>query len=97
MVASYSLPESRALLIHSDLVGYFAAALTTIAFIPQAVLTWKNKHAQGVSLGMYMIFTVGIALWLVYGMLIAVWPIIIANAITLMLAGFILTMKIIYK
>ena len=82
---------------YSDLVGYFAAALTTIAFIPQAWLTWKNKHAQGISLGMYMIFTVGIALWLSYGILIQVWPIIIANAVTLMLAGFILAMKIIYK
>lgn len=80
-----------------DLVGYLAAILTTLAFIPQALLTWKNKHAQGVSLGMYVIFTVGITLWLIYGLCIHVWPLIIANAITLALAGFILTMKIVYK
>ena len=80
-----------------DLIGYMAATLTTVAFIPQALLTWKNKHAQGVSLGMYFIFTIGIALWLIYGIFLQIWPIIIANAITLMLAAFILAMKIIFK
>jgi MtN3 and saliva related transmembrane protein len=82
---------------YADSVGYLAAILTTLAFIPQAWMTWKNKHADGVSLGMYVIFTLGIALWLVYGILIQVWPMIIANTITLLLAGFILVMKIIYK
>jgi len=80
-----------------DSVGYLAAFLTTIAFVPQAWMTWKNKHARGVSLGMYIIFTLGIALWLAYGVLIQVWPMIIANTITLLLASFILVMKIIYK
>ncbi|MET3106646.1 MtN3 and saliva related transmembrane protein [Oxalobacteraceae bacterium GrIS 2.11] len=80
-----------------DLVGYLAAVLTTIAFIPQALLTWKNKHAQGVSLHMYIIFTTGIACWLVYGLCIHVWPLIVANTVTLMLASFILTMKIVFK
>jgi len=81
----------------SDIIGYMAALMTTVAFIPQALMTWKNKHANGVSLGMYIVFTVGIALWLVYGVCIQVWPVIIANAVTLMLASFILVMKIIYK
>ena len=81
----------------ADLVGYLAAILTTIAFIPQAMLTWKKKHAQGISLGMYIIFTTGILMWLIYGLCIGVWPLIIANTITLVLAGFILIMKIIYK
>lgn len=85
------------LFLNADLVGYLAAILTTIAFIPQALLTWKNKHAQGISLGMYIIFTSGILMWLIYGLCIGVWPLIIANAITLALAGFILTMKIIYN
>ncbi len=80
-----------------DSVGYLAAFLTTIAFVPQAWMTWKNKHARGVSLGMYIIFTLGIALWLAYGILIQVWPMIIANTITLLLASFILVMKIMYK
>ena len=80
-----------------DSVGYLAAFLTTIAFVPQAWMTWNNKHARGVSLGMYIIFTLGIALWLAYGILIQVWPMIIANTITLLLASFILMMKIMYK
>jgi len=81
----------------ADLIGYLAAILTTIAFVPQAHMTWKHKHADGVSLGMYAIFTLGIALWLVYGICLSIWPIIIANTFTLLLAAFILTMKIIYK
>jgi MtN3 and saliva related transmembrane protein len=84
-------------MISSDIIGYMAALMTTIAFIPQAMLTWKHKHADGVSLGMYIVFTIGIALWLVYGLCLHVWPVIIANAVTLMLASFILVMKIIYK
>lgn len=81
----------------ADLIGYLAAILTTIAFIPQALLTWKNKHAHGVSLGMYVIFTLGIAMWLIYGICLQVWPMILANTFTLMLALFILAMKIRYR
>ena len=78
----------------ADLVGYLAAMLTTVAFVPQAWLTWKTRRADGVSLGMYGIFTAGIALWLIYGLLVGAWPIIVANALTLALALFILGMKI---
>lgn len=81
----------------ADLIGYIAACMTTSAFIPQAWMTWKRKHAEGVSLGMYVILVSGIVLWLTYGILLHAWPIIIANAVTLMLALFILTMKLIYK
>jgi MtN3 and saliva related transmembrane protein len=81
----------------TDTIGYLAACFTTSAFIPQAWMTWKNKHAQGVSLGMYLILVGGIVLWLGYGVLLHAWPIIIANAITLLLAVFILVMKLIYK
>jgi MtN3 and saliva related transmembrane protein len=79
-----------------DAIGYLAAALTTAAFVPQAWLTWKTRRADGVSLGMYAIFTVGVALWLVYGIVIGAWPIIVANAITLALALFILLIKLRY-
>ena len=79
-----------------DLLGYCAAALTTLAFVPQAVMTWKHRHADGVSLGMYSMFTVGVALWLVYGVFIGAWPVIVSNAITLLLALFILGMKLRY-
>lgn len=78
----------------ADWVGAFAATLTTVAFIPQAWMTWKRRHADGVSLGMYSIFTLGVALWLAYGLLLGSWPIIISNILTLGLAVFILVMKI---
>jgi MtN3 and saliva related transmembrane protein len=77
-----------------DWLGTLAGGLTTIAFIPQAVLTWRRKKAEGVSLGMYSLFTTGIALWLVYGFWLGAVPIIVANAITLVLALFILVMKV---
>lgn len=78
------------------LAGYAGAALTTVAFIPQAVHTWRTRSTAGISLGMYAIFTTGVAAWLVYGMLLEQWPIIIANSITLPLALSILVMKIRY-
>lgn len=77
-----------------NLIGALAATLTTIAFIPQAWMTWKSKRAEGVSLGMYSIFTTGVALWLLYGVIIGAWPVIIANFFTLALALFILAMKL---
>ena len=82
---------------HSELIGYLAATLTTIAFIPQALHTWRLRSAHGVSLGMYAIFTSGVALWLVYGLLLGAWPLIIANAATLALALFILAMKVRFR
>jgi MtN3 and saliva related transmembrane protein len=77
-----------------NLIGAIAALLTTIAFIPQAWLTWKTRRTDHISLGMYLIFTIGVALWLAYGLLIGAWPVIIANATTLVLALFILGMKL---
>jgi MtN3 and saliva related transmembrane protein len=77
-----------------DVVGAIAAILTTAAFIPQAWHTWKTRHAAGISLGMYSIFTIGVALWLAYGLIIGAWPVIIANSITFTLALFILAMKL---
>lgn len=88
-------PMALSALQHLDnLIGTLAAVLTTAAFIPQAWLTWKSRKADGVSLGMYSIFTAGVALWLLYGLLIGAWPVIIANALTLALALFILIMKL---
>ncbi len=78
----------------TDLIGFFAAFLTTAAFIPQAWMSWKTGRADGVSLGMYLIFTSGVTLWLGYGILIGAWPIMVANFITLLLSLFILVMKI---
>lgn len=77
-----------------DWIGSAAATLTTTAFIPQAWKVWHTKHTADISLGMYAMFTLGVALWLAYGILLESWPIIIANSITLLLAGTVLAMKI---
>ena len=77
-----------------DAVGSLAAILTTISFVPQAWHSFKTRDVSGVSLGMYSVFTVGVALWLAYGLLLGAWPIVIANAITLALALAILVMKL---
>jgi MtN3 and saliva related transmembrane protein len=82
------------LLSTSDWLGYIAASLTTAAFVPQAWLTFRTRDVGGISLGMYATFTVGIALWLAYGVMLDEWPIIIANAVTLVLAALILGMKL---
>jgi len=77
-----------------DWIGSAAATLTTTAFIPQAWKVWHTRHTADISLGMYALFTLGVALWLVYGVLLESWPIIIANCITLLLAGLVLVMKL---
>ena len=79
----------------NDLVGYPAAFLTTIAFVPQAWQSWRTRDLSGISLPMYAMFTTGVALWLVYGILIDSLPIMIANAITLMLASLVLWLKLV--
>jgi MtN3 and saliva related transmembrane protein len=78
-------------------IGYVAAILTTGSFVPQAWLTFRTRDVSGISLGMYSAFTLGIALWLIYGVAIGAWPIIIANIITLTLASAILVMKLRYR
>ena len=80
----------------ADIVGSLAAILTTVSFFPQAWHSFKTKDVSGVSLGMYSVFTVGVALWLVYGLLLRAWPIVVANVITLGLAVAILGMKLAY-
>jgi MtN3 and saliva related transmembrane protein len=77
-----------------DVVGSLAAILTTVSFLPQAWHSFKTRDVSGISLGMYSVFTTGVALWLVYGWLLGAWPIVIANAITLVLAAAILGMKL---
>ena len=80
----------------SELIGFAAAILSTASFVPQALHTFQTKDVRGISLGMYSAFTLGVALWLVYGLLLNAWPIVIANAITLALAASILVMKLRY-
>ena len=78
----------------TTLLGTMAGTLTTIAFIPQALKTWRSRSAKDISLGMFVLFSTGVLLWLVYGIALGEWPIIIANAITLALALMILALKV---
>ncbi|MDP3823330.1 MAG: SemiSWEET transporter [Burkholderiales bacterium] len=77
-----------------DTLGYAAATLTTASFVPQAWLTFRTRDVSGISLAMYSVFTLGIALWLVYGLYIEAWPVVIANVVTFALAAAILGMKL---
>ena len=77
-----------------DAIGSVAAVLTTASFVPQAWHSFKTRDVSGISLGMYSAFTLGVALWLLYGVLLQSWPLMIANSITLALAAAILVMKL---
>ncbi|MRW87410.1 hypothetical protein GJ698_25395 [Pseudoduganella sp. FT26W] len=79
--------------IDSNLLGLIAAFCTTFAFVPQVVLIWRRRSAEGVSTGMYCVFCFGVLLWLIYGISIQAWPIAINNGITLVLACAVLVMK----
>jgi len=81
----------------NDLIGYLAASLTTLSFVPQAWHTFRTRDVRGISLGMYSVFTLGVALWLVYGLRVGAWPVVAANAITLLPASAILVMKLVFE
>jgi len=79
------------------IIGLVAALCTTLAFVPQVIKTWQSKSAKDLSLGMFLLFFVGVCLWLTYGLIINDLPIIVANLLTVILAGIILLFKFIYK
>jgi MtN3 and saliva related transmembrane protein len=76
------------------LLGYAAAACTTLAFVPQVVRAWRSRSTRDISLGMFVVLTTGMLLWLVYGLLTANMPIVYANAATFVLSLTILVLKI---
>ena len=78
-------------------IGFFAAFCTTIAFLPQAIKVYKSKSTKDISLYMFLIFTIGVLSWLIYGIIIFNLPVILANAVTLVLSLFILIYKLRYK
>lgn len=80
----------------TDLIGYLAAGLTTLSFLPQALHTFRTRDVSGISLGMYALFTAGVAMWVAYGALMASGPLLAANIVTLTLALAILLMKLRY-
>lgn len=81
-------------MIFVDYIGSVAATCTTLAFVPQAMHSYKTRDLSGISLPMYTIFTLGVAMWLIYGLLKQDWPIIVANTITVALSAMILVLKI---
>ena len=78
------------------LIGFAAATCTTVAYAPQAIKVWKTRSTGDISLGMFLVMLLGLALWLVYGLLSGDAPLVAANAITMLLAGGILVMKLRY-
>ena len=78
------------------LLGFAAAACTTLAYAPQFVKVWRTRSTEDISLGMFLVLVLGVALWLLYGLLSGDGPLIASNAITLVLAGAILFMKLKY-
>ena len=79
---------------HQELIGALAALLTTAAFVPQVIRTIRTRDTRGISLGMYLMFCSGVALWAIYGAMLGSWPIITANGITLVLALVVLWFKL---
>ena len=79
------------------MLGFTAGTLTTLAFVPQVIKSWKSKSTQDVSLAMFLVLCTGILLWLTYGFLINDTPLIVANGFSLLLAGSILIMKLRFK
>lgn len=80
-----------------SIIGYVAAVLTTVSFLPQALQIIKTKNTKGISLPMYLLFTTGVFLWLIYGLHTRSVPVWSANLVTFILAAIILTFKIKYK
>ena len=82
--------------MHIEIIGLLAAICTTIAFLPQVLRTWKTRSVADISLSMYLVLCTGLVLWLVYGLYIGSLPVVLANAVTLVLAGAVLVMRIRY-
>ncbi len=78
-------------------IGLLAGSLTTIAFLPQAIKTWKTKSTRDVSLGMFVTFCTGVLLWIVYGLLVGDLPVLMTNIVTFILASTILWFKLKYQ
>jgi MtN3 and saliva related transmembrane protein len=78
----------------TNLIGYISAFLTTLAFVPQALHSWKTRDLSGISLPMYSLFSIGVMGWIIYGFMIASLPIILANVVTFLLACAVLVLKL---
>lgn len=78
-------------------IGLIAGTLTTISFVPQLIRIWKTHSTKDLSLVMFLLFTAGVVMWLIYGICVRQLPVIISNVVTLLMAIIILIFKFIYK
>ena len=81
----------------TEILGLVAGLFTTIAFVPQVIKIWTSKHANDISLAMFSLFSSGVALWIIYGLIIGSLPVILSNAVTLVLALAILFLKLYFR
>lgn len=78
----------------TPIIGLLAGVLTTVSFVPQVARTVTSRDTRAISLGMYALFTLGVFLWFVYGLVLGDLPIVLANGITFVLAGIVLSLKL---
>lgn len=97
LVLRYTAAAMTELPFSPTWIGITAALLTTSAFAPQAIQAWRSRSTRDVSLAMFSLMVSGILLWLIYGLLIGDWPLILSNAVTLVLAGAILVAKLRFR
>jgi len=75
-------------------IGFAAAFFTTVAYVPQVLRIWRTRSTEDISLGMFVVMTIGVVLWLIYGILLGSAPVIAANGVTLVLSATILVLKL---
>ncbi len=92
--SSRTRPSAMSILQHTDILGFVAATFTTLSFLPQVWHSYRTRDVSGVSGAMYCLFTLGVALWVAYGIVLHSRPIVIANVITLFLALSVLGLKL---
>lgn len=74
-------------------IGYTAGFCTTLSFVPQVIRVWRTRHTDDIAWGWLIIFQVGLALWLAYGVILRNWPMILANSVTMTLCSILMVMK----
>ena len=85
------------IVLYQELLGFIAAGLGAISFLPQLIKIWRFRSVKDISTGMYVIYTFSVILWLIYGIIIKSEPLILAEILTLILVSTILIMKYLWK
>jgi MtN3 and saliva related transmembrane protein len=87
----------RYIVAYRELLGFIAAALSAISFLPQVIKIWRFRSVKDISTSMYIIYALSVILWLIYGIIIKSAPLILAEILTLILVSTIPTMKYMWK